>query len=401
MTREEASPVSCRHGGATDVGRVRATNQDALGATDGLYVVADGMGGHSGGEVASSVAVASILGAFEAAGRRRTRAALRTRAGLADAVSTANREVIERAAEDPALHGMGTTMCALAVVTGEDGGPALAVANVGDSRVYRFGGGVLTQVSDDHSLVGDLVRAGELTRDEASRHPQRNILTRALGIEVEVMVDTWELVPVAGDRYVLCSDGLVNEVDDATMADLLAGTPDPQDAANALVEVAVATGGHDNVTVMVVDVDTPAGGPEAGEVDRSVPAATTEGRAVTARAARPSRESSRRPAERRVLTWRVGVFFATLLALVAIVVGSVWAYARSGWFVGEHDGRVAVFQGRPDGLLWFEPRLADDDGPPVVDLRELDRNLVAEAIEVDSLDEARAVVERLRERSTG
>ncbi|MCS5680340.1 MAG: protein phosphatase 2C domain-containing protein [Acidimicrobiales bacterium] len=236
--------VRLSHGAASAVGHVRAVNQDDFGAGDDLFVLADGMGGHRGGEVASAEAVAGVLGSFDE----------RTRAGLARAVDRANQAVFGRAAGDVDLFGMGTTLCALALARSE-GGDVLAVANVGDSRVYRYGDGRLTQVSDDHSLVADLVRAGDLTEEEAARHPQRNILTRALGIESALSVDTWELPIQADDRYLLCSDGLFNEIDDDRIAALLAGHDNPELTAATLVRAAVDAGGHDNVTALVVDVD--------------------------------------------------------------------------------------------------------------------------------------------------
>ena len=236
--------VRLSHGAASAVGRVRAINQDDFGAGDDLFVLADGMGGHRGGEVASAEAVAGVLGSFDE----------RTRAGLARAGDRANQAVFGRAAGDVDLFGMGTTLCALALARSE-GGDVLAVANVGDSRVYRYGDGRLTQVSDDHSLVADLVRAGDLTEEEAARHPQRNILTRALGIESALSVDTWELSIQADDRYLLCSDGLFNEIDDDRIAALLAGHDNPELTAATLVRAAVDAGGHDNVTALVVDID--------------------------------------------------------------------------------------------------------------------------------------------------
>ena len=236
--------VRLSHGAASAVGRVRAINQDDFGAGDDLFVLADGMGGHRGGEVASAEAVAGVLGSFDE----------RTRVGLARAVDRANQAVFGRAAGDVDLFGMGTTLCALALARSE-GGDVLAVANVGDSRVYRYGDGRLTQVSDDHSLVADLVRAGDLTEEEAARHPQRNILTRALGIESALSVDTWELPIQADDRYLLCSDGLFNEIDDDRIAALLAGHDNPELTAATLVLAAVDAGGHDNVTALVVDID--------------------------------------------------------------------------------------------------------------------------------------------------
>ena len=173
-------------------------DRDYVASTDEVFVVADGMGGHRGGEVASAVATTEVIDGFTGPDR----------ASLVRAVRQANRAVLERAAFDPDLAGMGTTLCALAVVDGSggQGGPdALAVVNIGDSRVYRLDLDELVRVSDDHSLVADLVRAGELTSEEAAVHPQRNILTRALGIEVDPTIDSWEFPPACGDRFLLLS----------------------------------------------------------------------------------------------------------------------------------------------------------------------------------------------------
>lgn len=367
------------HAGVTDVGRVRQTNQDHFGSVTGLHVLADGMGGHRGGEVASAGAVAAALEGFE----------VHSRQGLAAAVLAANRAVLVRASGDPYLSGMGTTICALAHVVGDSGDDALAVANVGDSRVYRFSGGRLEQVSDDHSLVADLMRAGELSPDEAARHPKRNILTRALGIEADLVVDTWELVPVSGDRYLLCSDGLVNELDDSRIARILQDKAEPEAAAVELVRSAVDAGGHDNVTVVVVDV---------------VAAPSTPGGAGYRRArARPERASTLGIQDGAgtvsVLAWRVGGAALALALILGSIVGLIGVYARSGWFVGYHDDNVAVFRGRPSGILWFDPTLTEVEGLQLLDLDDADRVLVIDAIEVGSLEDARRVIEQLKERS--
>ena len=251
--------VRLEPGTASHTGRIRSSNQDSVGLVDGLYVVADGMGGHRGGEVASAEAVAAVLAVFDRPDR----------AGLVAAVRSANRTILEMTVTRPDLSGMGTTLCALAVVNSASGDEVLAVANIGDSRVYRLAAGELVQVSDDHSLVADLMRAGELSAEEAAQHPQRNILTRALGIEADPVIDSWELEPALGDRYLLCSDGLFNELDDARLAEVLAAGS-VQEAADRLVGEAVENGGHDNVTVLVVEV---VAGPEAREgrrVDKSL-----------------------------------------------------------------------------------------------------------------------------------
>src|SRR5690606_8266889 len=237
--------TALRWGGATDVGRVRTSNQDNYLARQdkGIWAVADGMGGHNGGEIASQIACQMLGEAF----------AEPTVEGLVDAIEAANAAVHRAGADDPQLTGMGTTVVALAVVEHE-GDEVLAIANVGDSRCYRYAAGELDQVTTDHSLVADLVREGSLSPEEAAVHPRRQIVTRVLGVDAAVPVDVFAVDPHAGDRFVLCSDGLFNEVPEPAIAAVLATTEDPEDAAHELVRLAVDGGGRDNVTVVVVDV---------------------------------------------------------------------------------------------------------------------------------------------------
>jgi PPM family protein phosphatase len=242
-----------RSGSATDVGRVRKVNQDLPLEAPNLYAVADGMGGHVGGEVAAQVAVEALLRVF-------TREP--TRAGLLDAFTKANSAVWQEGQEHNELRGMGTTLTAVALVGGDDGRDTLALANVGDSRAYLFSDDQIVQVTADHSLAEERMRHGEMTEEEAAVHPQRHILTRALGVASEVEPDMWELQLRSGDRVVLCSDGLSNELTNEELAEVLSREPDPSEAAHQLVEIANEHGGSDNITVVVVDVlvgeDTPA-----------------------------------------------------------------------------------------------------------------------------------------------
>src|SRR5438552_3029156 len=235
--------VIVRAGSVTDVGKVRASNQDCLVAEDGLFAVADGVGGHRGGEVASQTAVDALKAAFTE----------RTTSGLVEAVRNANHAVYERSRQDDHLRGMGTTMTAVALVE-EDGEERLAVVNVGDSRAYLLQQGELSQLTEDHSLVEELVRAGRLSPEDAIDHPQRSMITRALGLEPDVEVDSWQLLPFAGDRVLLCSDGLTNEVRDERIASVLRQVDDPQAAAVQLVDEAKRNGGNDNISVIVIDV---------------------------------------------------------------------------------------------------------------------------------------------------
>ena len=234
-----------RSGSATDVGKVRKVNQDLPLEAANLFAVADGMGGHVGGEVAARVAIDALLSTF-------TREP--TTEGLLSAFSEANRSVWQESQDQSELHGMGTTLTAMALVGGADGRDMIALANVGDSRAYVFSEGRITQVTADHSLAEERMRQGEMTEEEAAVHPQRHILTRALGVSPDVEADMWELKLRAGDRIVLCSDGLSNELSLEELGQVLAAEPDPGDAAHRLVEAANAHGGADNITVVVVDV---------------------------------------------------------------------------------------------------------------------------------------------------
>jgi len=233
-----------RSGSATDVGRVRAINEDQAleGAT--LFAVADGMGGHAGGDVAAQTAISALQQGFGSQPSPN---------GLLQAVRDANQAVWERSQSDPDLRGMGTTLTTIGLVsTGE--GDHLVLANVGDSRAYRYRAGRLEQLTVDHSVAEELVARGELTPAQADVHPHRHILTRALGVGPEVDVDIWDVSPRQGDRILLCSDGLTNELSDDEITILLGSVPDPQEAAETLVARANASGGNDNITVVLVDV---------------------------------------------------------------------------------------------------------------------------------------------------
>jgi PPM family protein phosphatase len=234
-----------RSGSATHVGRVRPVNQDMPLERPNLYAVADGMGGHAGGEVAARIAVETLDHAFDL---------VPTAGGLRQAFTEANTAIWEESQAKTDLRGMGTTLTAMALVGGSDGHDVLALANVGDSRAYVLSGGRLMQVTADHSLAEERMRHGEMTEAEAAVHPQRHILTRALGVSSEVETDMWELHLRSGDRVVLCSDGLTNEVGMEDMTDVLVAVGDPNEAAERLVEMANEHGGSDNITVIVVDV---------------------------------------------------------------------------------------------------------------------------------------------------
>jgi serine/threonine protein phosphatase PrpC len=357
-------------GSATDVGRVRQANQDTFFVSDALFVVADGMGGHLGGEVASDLATTSLRQDFG------TGDDSPTTEGLVRAVQRANEVVVAAATDNPDLTGMGTTLCAMAVVD-VDGDERLAIVNVGDSRAYLLKDGDIEQITDDHSLVAALERQGRLTRDEAAVHPQRNILTRALGIDARVMVDSWEVRPVVGDRYLLCSDGLFNEVDESRLAATMRKLSDPSDAARELVRLANEGGGHDNITVVIVDVlpdETAESRAAAAAADRDIRSVKGETRATgldhtpgsepaptrrERRAAKRDTVAALRPPRPRRFTWRVLAFVIAFVAILGLIGAAVDYYGRNTYYVGYDKDRVVIYRGRPGGVLWIQPEMVE------------------------------------------
>lgn len=458
-----------RWGYATDPGRIRDNNEDNLLVESRLFVVADGMGGHNAGEIASELAVNALKARL-----------IDTGIGLDDvvgAVADANTQIFDAANTNDEQRGMGTTVTALVVIekprddatkpvptvddttkpvaavplaaptpdpttpaptdatgtadtiattdttdsvnagTTDAGPPAelFALANVGDSRAYLYRHGRLRRMTVDHSYVQELVATGNITDDEARTHPRRNIVTRALGVDPTVRVDAWTLPIVRGDRIVLCSDGLVDEVRDDDIKTLLERTDDSQRAAEGLVDLANQAGGRDNITVIVVDVVEGADPPhpdseldlepawadpgptattwaidapddEATEFEdlanlvsrtgRTSGQPVTSGAAVTAAAAgsvtrrtdevpvtsgplasaTPKGQRGGGPAPRRKR--RVAAFIASVLFFAILIMGFVIvaAWGRHGYFVAFNDnGDVALYQGRRDGFLWFDP----------------------------------------------
>ena len=223
-----------------DIGRVRDSNEDAVMSNDRLAVVADGIGGHPGGEFASAMAVALVGAGFTGRSVDELQASARA----------ANRAIWDEAVRSSELEGMGTTICAAGLI--DDG--RVAILNVGDSRAYVFRDGSLRQLTDDHTVTAELVRRGDLSDEEAVHHPHRNVLTRALGIGPAVELEATSYPATEGDRLVICSDGLHREVADEDIASLIATTDDVQAAADELVELALSSGGRDNVAVVVAEV---------------------------------------------------------------------------------------------------------------------------------------------------
>jgi serine/threonine protein phosphatase PrpC len=226
-------------GAITDVGRVRSNNEDAFLVDGPLFAVADGMGGGNAGEVASALAL-ETLGRVSGEGS----------VDLAEWVQRANRAVFDRSMSDRSTSGMGTTLTAVLAE-----GESLRLAHVGDSRAYLLRDGRLERLTEDHTRVARMVRDGMITEEQAAQHPQRNIITRGLGLADDVKVDQAQVEVRMGDRLLLCTDGLTAMVKEDTLREILAGEPDPQEAARRLVEAANQAGGADNVTAVVLDVD--------------------------------------------------------------------------------------------------------------------------------------------------
>ncbi len=338
----------------TDVGRVRSHNEDAVLADPPLFAVADGLGGHEAGEVASQIAVETLR---DHAPRKADANA------LARAVRAANREVIRAAQEGIGRSGMGTTITA-AIVDGLD----VVVAQVGDSRAYLMRDGVLTRITQDHSMVADLIRTGQLTEAESRTHPNRSVITRALGTDPNMYADTFEVEAEPGDRLLLCSDGLTGMLTDDTISHLLQASGDPSVTARTLIDAANEAGGVDNISVIVVDIEG------ATVRDRGFRAGEMRLRGVLAMAG-----------------W---LAFAALL--VAAVGAGAWAYARSRAFVVLEGDEAVVYRGVPGELAGLT--LSWRDISSTLDtsaLTPMQQSALSREVPFDSLDAARRYLRSL------
>jgi PPM family protein phosphatase len=398
-----------RSGSATDTGLVRSVNQDLAVESPTLFAVADGMGGHAGGEVASRLAVDALTAAFS----RQP-----TGAGLSQAVDEANAAVWQHSLDNPELRGMGTTLTAVALVN-EDGHDVLALVNVGDSRSYRFHDGDLVQITTDHSLAEEMVRSGDLSAAEAAVHPHRHILTRALGAKEDVTIDLWRIHPVRGDRYLLCSDGLTNELIPDQIIEVLSSVPDPQKAAELLVQAARTHGGSDNITAVVVDVvvgededeSVPAVAAVAAdfavpEENGAFPATSDEDVEYPASLAAepgPSRRERRRARrrEKRMARGRRLITFRTFLFIILLGAALVGAYAAVRWydinsyFVGVQNNELVIYQGRVGGFLWYHPVEVERTGVTTADVPAIYLQNLNAGVEETSVADARAYVSNL------
>lgn len=405
--------LAVRAFGATHTGRVRAGNEDSFFVGDGVFAVADGMGGHQAGEIASATALEPLreLDVSDISDPAEIGAA------LAVAVEAANTLVVERADADPALEGMGTTLTAIVVRDGR-----LHVAHVGDSRAYLLRDDErISQLTTDHTLVERLVQDGRLSRDEAATHPQRNVITRAIGhgatVEVEVLPP---IMLQEGDQILLCSDGLSGPVDDDRIAKVLADSADGQAAVSGLLAHANAAGGPDNITAVLLRVG-----------DRWDNAATGTSDAATKQLAVPvdrSRTARLRPASsddedapddghddelddehdaRAHGVGRIAVTVLGLLAVMAVLAGGGWWLLSQSYFVGDHEGVLAIYQGVPNevaGVSASRVLPAEITTTPVDEFPEFRQRAITNGLTAQSLADARRIVSdlqvRLRESQT-
>jgi protein phosphatase len=392
--------LSLRFAARSDVGLLRDLNEDSMYAGPRLLAVADGMGGHAAGEVASRVAIESVAPLDDDSPGADLIGSLR------DAVETASGYLQDMVAADSALEGMGTTLTAVLFA-----GQRLGLVHIGDSRAYLLRDGQLSQITHDHTLVQHLVDEGRITPEEAHTHPQRSMITRSLTGHGELELDLSIREVRAGDRYLLCSDGLSGPVSEETLAETLRSAADPQQACEQLIELALRAGGPDNVSAIVADVveadvdAEPIVGGAAATVEQSrtdddTPAArAAELRATDesgrgrrrGKAARPGREGRRS---------RLPLVIALVLLLVVGAVVGTWLYARSQYYVGVAQGSaptVAVYRGVSGSVLGVDLSTLEQRTDLPVDALPADlQNNVRDNIAVSSKAAAARVVSQLR-----
>jgi PPM family protein phosphatase len=399
--------------GATDVGQVREANEDDYLVGESVVAVADGMGGHLAGEVASATALEPIKAldgrVFQDAGE-----ALKA---LKQAVVQANATVSQMAENEPTYRGMGTTLTAALVE-----GRRLHVAHVGDSRAYLLRHGQFAQLTDDHTLVQHLIDEGQITREEASTHPQRSIITRAIGVSRDIDVDAMSIEMEAGDQFLLCSDGLTGVVDDQVIATALDAGDDAETTLRQLIDAANRAGGPDNITIVLLRYGDPAppgddggGAAHAGGAAAGAPArtGTHEQSADGGRNGRPGDDAARDAAGRaadgdgrgsgRVLKRTlIGVVAVTVLAAVVFFGGRF--LLDQSYYVGLDGDEVVIYQG-VDLDLGFATldRIAERTDLTVDDVPSWFADQLAEGRTATDLEDARRIVDGAprRDGSTG
>ena len=354
-------------GAATDTGNLRGQNEDAHIAEQNLFAVADGMGGHNAGEVASAMAIEHL--------RSVALGGVTSAEAFAQVVRDLNGAIYSSATSTTDQRGMGTTLTAAALLTSTsdtDQPSQIVIANVGDSRTYLLRSGKLRQLSVDHSYVQELVTEGLLTVDEARTHPRRNIVTRALGIDEQVSVDTWTIPMFDGDRFMLCSDGLVDEVPLDEITEMMREHSAPQHVAERLVSAAKRHGGRDNITVIVVDVSINAAAQEAVVDPDIAPVIASE---------------STMSIKKRILA---------IVIVVALCSGGFAAlrHQRSGYFVAftnsSSSATIAIYKGQPGGLLWIKPTVVEVSTTKRYSMQSEFQREIDRVQQFDSVDKARS-----------
>lgn len=355
----------------TDVGKVREINEDAVLEAGNLFAVADGMGGHQAGEVASDLALAVIGQYIED-----NLGVIGGEKLVEKAVSSANAAVHRKAASSARYQDMGTTVTLL-YREGDTG----YIGHVGDSRAYLYRAGQLRALTRDHSLVATLVEEGEITEEEARVHPQRNVILKALGIEARVEVDVISVKIETGDLFLLATDGLTGLLTDGAIAGVLAAGPEPVAAARRLVDLALEAGGHDNISVVLVsfrgsDTVVPSRAPKAGEADVAggpapFPAGRKKGRGKAAR-------------------WVIAG--AVLVLLLGALVGVTLYFYNQTYYVGARGGKVTLFKGFPFWDMGMVQRKTETD---VKFLPDVLRRRVEDKLEPQSRKEAEATIRSL------
>mgnify|MGYP000442929595 FL=1 len=355
-TRNTSSPrndtssvevVSSYYGSRTEIGNVREHNEDSLTVLPPLFAVADGMGGHEAGEVASEITINTLNDlASQSADAE----------ALARAVVAANLNVIKAPSQGVGREGMGTTLTA-AILEKE----RLVIAQVGDSRAYLLHNGSLQQLTRDHSLMADMIEAGQLTEAEARVHPNRSVITRAIGSDPHMQPDLYELNVETGDRLLLCSDGICGMIEDHEIASIMRQAPSAQSCADQLVEAALAAGGFDNATAVVVDVEG-------------------------FKAVREKKQA------RKSKALAIGVIVC-LLAALACAVFAGYYYVNNSAYLIEQDGKVAVYRGLNEELFGIPlSNLEYTSGVEVDKLNPGVANRIKEGMAVGSLEEANNLI---------
>jgi len=405
--------LSLRYAARTDVGLARDGNEDALYAGPRLLAVADGMGGHAAGEVASRVVIETLARLDSAPPDGDVATALE------NAVETANGYLRDMVAADGALEGMGTTLTAFLWADGQ-----LALVHIGDSRAYALRGGQLQQVTHDHTFVQSLIDQGRITPDEATTHPQRSWITNALDGRRDIHLDLSMHDVRVGDRYLVCSDGLSSYVSEATIAETLADG-DPQTACDQLVDLALRAGGLDNISCIVAEVvEEDRSGENAivggAAADPGPPATPTRDDSPAARAAAVAPRQRRRPMRevpqtaaagdgdidagseprQRLRPHRLIIVFVVLLVLLAAGALATFLYVRSQYYVGVANGSpptVAIYRGVQGSALGVDlSRLATRTDIPLQSLPEYQRGQVSDGIEANGKSDATRIVANLR-----